>query len=84
MFERLQAFISIPEVTICRCVLGKNNVGTFPIGSQPDKRLGIRAQRRVLALVRLVWLDQWFQTFDGLWPPSRVSQQQWPLAQLED
>ena len=30
-------------------------------------------------------LAQWFPTFDGLWPPSRVSQhQQWPPVRLEN
>ena len=32
----------------------------------------------------LVELDQWFPTFDGLWPPSRVSQLQWPPVWLEN
>ena len=41
-----------------------------------------------LLLVLFRWnfqhLEQWFPTFDGLWPPSRVSQNQWPTAQLEN
>ena len=29
-------------------------------------------------------LKRWFPTFDGLWPPSRVSQHQWPPARLQN
>ena len=29
-------------------------------------------------------INQWFPTFDGLWPPSTVSQHLWSPARLEN
>ena len=78
LLRAIKSFYCRPEV--CVRVNGKQSK-PFHVG------VGIRQGcilSLLLSIVYMSWIDQWFTTFNGLWPPSRVSQHRWPPARLEN